>query len=118
MGLEILVRSETIKLFREACHTDNIVLSAKAQRLLVGKGHTRKAAIDGLTQHIDEKRKIHAKSHEDGTFSYHGSLVIDGDDTNSVYFELKLPENRGEPVWFQLHEHPLGYQPLCRKPVK
>src|SRR4051812_41336545 len=109
-GLEILARSETIKLFREACKTDNIVLSAKAQKLLVEIGRTRNVAVDALTQHIDEKRKIHAKSHEDGTFSYHGSLMIDKDDKDSVYFELKLPENDGEPVWLQFHKHPFGYK--------
>jgi hypothetical protein len=118
MGLEILARSETIKLFREACKTDHIFLSTKAQKLLLRKGLTRKTAIDALMQHIDEKRKIHAKSHDDGDFSYHGSLLIHAEDQDTVYFELKLPENDGEPVWFQLHEHPLGYKPLCRKPVK
>lgn len=104
------------RLIREACHSDRWMISGKATRWLgsVGIGHD--VVVRALIRHIDEGRLIHVKVLH-VSVSYHGSLLLDPLDSETIYFEVKIQDDRIDRsrIWLQVHPHDPGYPILPRK---
>ena len=117
-GPERLASPKVVQSIKQACLDDDVHLSALTQRNLVLWGVARVAVVEALLRHIDEGHKIHVKMYPTGGPGWHGSLLLDPEDTETVYFEVKLQDNRVEVrlsrVWLQVKEHSTGYPPLPR----
>jgi hypothetical protein len=115
---ERLASPSVVRQIRQACLDDDVYISELTQRNMVRWGIPREAIIEALCRHIDEGRKIHVKVYSTGGQGYDGSLLLDPEDTETVYFEVKLHDNRTQvylsKVWLQVKEHSTGYPPLPR----
>ena len=109
--------SETKRqLIREACHSDRWMISGRAARWLGLVGIRHDVAVKALIRHIDDECLIHVKVLH-VPVSYHGSLFLDPRDSETVYFEVKILDDRIHlsRVWLQVHPHDLGYPILPRE---
>jgi len=117
-GPERLAGPIVVRQIKDACLDDDIYLSPISQRNIVHWGLSRIVLIEALLRHIDEGCKIHIKSYETGGQGFHGSLLLDPEDSETVYFEVKLQDNRVHvnlsKAWLQVKEHSTGYPPLPR----
>lgn len=117
-GPERLAGPNVVQQIKEACLDDDVHLSGITQRNIVLWGIPRVVIIEALLQHINDNCKIHIKLYPTGGQGYHGSLLLDPEDTETVYFEVKLQNNRVQvnlsKVWLQVKEHSTGYPPLPR----
>ena len=117
-GPERLAGSNLIQQIKQACLDDDVHLSVVTQRNIVRWGISRELLFDALIRHIDEGCKIHNKVYPTGGQGCHGSLLLAPDDTETVYFEVKLQDNRVQVnfsrAWLQAKEHSTGYPPLSR----
>lgn len=117
-GPERLAGSAVVQQIKQACLDDDVDLSGITQRNLVLWGLSRSVLVEALIRHVDEGCKIHVKVYPTGGQGYHGSVMLDPEDSDSVYFEFKLRDNRvhvrlNRP-WLQIKEHSTGYPPLSR----
>ena len=117
-GPERLAGPNVAQQIKCACLDDDVYLSAITQQSIVRWGVPRATLIEALIRHIDEGCKIHVKVYDTGGQGYHGSLLLDPEDSNTVYFEVKLQNSRVEislkRAWLQVKEHSTGYPPLPR----
>jgi hypothetical protein len=117
-GPERLAGPNVVQQIKNACLDDDVYLSGSTQKNIVLWGLSRAVLIDALIQHIDEGCKIHIKLYPAGRAGYHGSLLLYPEDSDTVYFEVKLQDNRLEvnlsKAWLQVKEHSTGYPPLPR----
>ena len=117
-GPERLAGPNVVEQIKQACLDDDVQLSGITQRMIVVWGITRALIIDALIKHINEDCKIHIKAYPGGGQGYHGSLFLDPEDSDTVYFEVKLHKNQVQVnvsrVWLQVKEHSTGYPPLLR----
>lgn len=117
-GPERLAGSNVVQQIKRACLDDDIHLSGVTQRNIILWGLSRTVLVEALIRHIDEGCKIHIKVYPTGNQGYHGSLLIDPEDSDTVYFEAKLQSNRVQVnlcrAWIQVKEHSTGYPPLSR----
>jgi hypothetical protein len=113
-GPERLAGPNVVQQIKHACLDDDV----HTQRNIVLWGLSRVVLIDAPIRHIDEGCKIHIKVYPTGGQGYHGSLLLDPDDFDTVYFEVKLQDNRVQVdlsrSWLQVKEHSTGYPPLPR----
>ena len=107
-----------VQQIRNACLDDAVHLSGVTQKNIILRGLSRVVLIEALIRHIDEGCKIHIKVYPTGGQGYHGSLLLDSEDSDTVYFEVKLQDNRVQVnlsrAWMQVKEHSTGYTPLPR----
>jgi hypothetical protein len=117
-GPERFAGPDLVQQIKQACLDDDVHLSGITQRNIVLWGLSRGVLIDALIRHINEGRKIHIKVYPIGGQGYHGSLILDPEDSDPVYFEVKLQDNRVQVnlsrAWLQVKEHSTGYPPLSR----
>ncbi len=117
-GPERLADPNVVQQIRNACLDDDVHLSGVTQRNIVLWGLSRIALVDALIRHIDESCKIHIKVYPTGGQGCHGSLLLDPEGSDTVYFEVKLQDNRVQVnlsrAWLQVKEHSTGYPPLSR----
>ncbi len=117
-GPERLAAPNVVQQIKHACLDDDVHFSGITQRNILLWGVSRSVLIDALIRHIDEECKIHVKVYPNGGQGYHGSLLLDPDDSDTVYFEVKLQDNRVQVnlsrAWLQVKEHSTGYPPLPR----
>ena len=117
-GPERLAGPTVVQQIKHACLDDDVHLSGITQRNIVVWGLSRVVLIDALIRHIGEGCKIHIKVYPTGGQGYHGSLLLDPEDSDTVYFEVKLQDNRVQVnlsrVWLQIHPHNTGHPPLPR----
>jgi hypothetical protein len=117
-GPERLAGPNVVQQIKHACLDDDVHLSGVTQRNIVLWGLSRVVLIDALIRHIDEGCKIHIKVYPTCGQGYHGSLLLDPEDSDTVYFEVKLQDNRVQVnlsrTWLQVKEHSTGYPPLSR----
>jgi hypothetical protein len=117
-GPERLAGPNVVQKIKDACLDDSVHLSGIAQRNIVRWDISRAMVIDALVRHIDENCKIHIKVYPNGGQGYDGSLLLDPEETDTVYFEVKLQDNTVQVnlsrVWLQVKEHSTGYPPLPR----
>ena len=104
------------QLIKDACRSHRWQLSGKSMRWLVAIGISHQVVIQALIKHIDDGCLIHVKILH-ASVSYHGSLLLDPDDSETVYFEVKIRDDRIElsGVWIQVHPHDPGYPILPRR---
>jgi hypothetical protein len=107
-----------VQKIKNACLDDDVHLSGITQKNIVLWGLSRAVLIDAIIRHIDECCKIHIKVYPTGGQGYQGSLLLDPEDSDTVYFEVKLQDNRVQVnlrrAWLQVHQHNTGYPPLER----
>lgn len=117
-GPERLAGPNVVQQIKQACLDDDIHLSGQTQQRIVLWGVPRAVVIEALLRHVEEGRKIHIKPYATGGQGYHGSLLLDDADTETVYFEIKLRAGvlqlHVSRVWLQLHEHDARLKPLPR----
>jgi len=117
-GPERVAGLYVVQQIKHACLDDDVHLSGVTQRNIVLWGLSRGVLIEALIRHIDESYKIHIKVYPTGGQAYHGSLLLDPEDSDTVYFEVKLQDNRVQVnlsrAWLQVKEHSTGYAPLSR----
>lgn len=118
-GPERLAAPQMVQQIRSACLDDDIHLSGITQRNIVLWGISRAVLIEALVRHIDDGCKVHIKNYSNGGQGFHGSLLLDPDDADTVYFEVKISQNSHVQVhldraWLQVKEHSTGYPPLGR----
>ena len=117
-GPERLAGPNVVQQIRNACLDDDVYLGGPTQRNVALWGLSRAVLVDALIRHIDEACKLHIKVYPTGGQGYHGSLLLDPEDSGTVYFEVKLQDNRVQVnlsrVWLRVHEHDTGYPPLPR----
>jgi hypothetical protein len=117
-GPERLAGPIVVQRIKHACLDDDVHLSGATQRSIVLWGLSRTVLIDALIRHIDEGCKRHLKVYPNGGQGYHGSLLLDPGDSDTVYFEVKLQDNRVQVnlsrAWLQVKEHSTGYPSLPR----
>lgn len=117
-GPERLASPNVVQRIRHACLDDDVHLSGITQRNIVLWGLSRAVLIDALLRHIDEGCKMHIKVYPAGGQGCHGSLLLDSEDSETVYFEVKLQDNQVQVnlsrAWLQVKEHSIGYPPLPR----
>ena len=117
-GPERLAGPNVVQQIRNACLDDDVHLSGITQKNIVLWGLSRAVLIDALIRHIDQGCKIHLKIYSTGGQGYQGSLFLDPEGANTVYFEVKLQENRVQVnlsrAWLQVKEHSTGYPSLPR----
>jgi len=117
-GPERLAGPSVVQQIKQACLDDDVHLSGITQSNIVLWGVSRINLIEALIRHIDESCKIHLKFYPNGGRGYHGSLLLHPEDSDSVYFEVKLQDNRVQVnlsrTWLQVKEHSTGYPPLPR----
>lgn len=104
------------QLIKEACRSDRWQISGKSTRWLGTIGISHEIVIQALIRHIDEGCLIHVKILH-ASVSYHGSLLLDPGDSDTVYFEVKIHDDRIElsRVWLQVHPHDPGCPILPRR---
>ncbi len=117
-GSERLAGPNVVQQIKDACLDDDVFLSRITQTNIVLWGLSRVVLIQALIRHIDEGCKIHIKVYPTGGQGYHGSLLLDSEDSDTVYFEVKLQDNRVQVnlsrAWLQVKAHSTGYPPLPR----
>ena len=117
-GPERLAGPNVVQEIKKACLDDCVHLSGLTQRNIVLWGIPRAVIIEALLRHINEGCKMHLKVHPGGGNSFHGSLLLHPEDTETVYFEVKIQDSRVQvnlsKVWLQVKEHSTGYPPLPR----
>jgi hypothetical protein len=117
-GPERLASPAVVQQIKQACLDDHVRLSTITQRNIVLWGLPRAVVIEAMIRHIDEGCRIHIKVYPTGGQAYHGSLLLDPEDAETVYFEVKLQDNRVQVnlsrIWLQVKEHSTGYPPLPR----
>ena len=104
------------QLIKEACRSNRWQISGKATRWLGTIGISHETVIKAVIQHIDDGCLIHVKILH-ASVSYHGSVLLDPDDAETVYFEVKILDDRVEQseIWLQVHSHDSGYPILPRR---
>jgi hypothetical protein len=125
MSVPIYANAQVRKAISAACKDDNVAVSGNTQRFMTANGVTRKALLSAVVRHLDERREVHAKFHDDETYSYHGSLALEAGSSESVYFEVKLGAELvqkigtyvvdHEGIWLQIKEHNKDRKPLSRE---
>lgn len=92
------------------------MISGRAARWLASVGIRHDVVVKALIRHIDDQCLIHVKVLH-ASVSYHGSLLLDPCDSETVYFEVKFLDNRTKlsGIWLQIHPHDPGYPILPRK---
>jgi hypothetical protein len=125
MSVPIYANDQARKAISTACQNDNVAVSGNTQKFMTANGIRRTTLLSALARHVNERREVHAKFHDDGTHSYHGSLVIEAVHDRGVYFEVKLGaelvEKIGvgvvdrEGIWLRIKEHDEGRKPLPRE---
>lgn len=117
-GPERLAGPNVVQRIKNACLDDDVHLCGITQKNIVHWGLSREVLIEALIRHIDEGCKIHIKIYPNGRHGYHGSLLLDPEDWDTFYFEVKLQNNRVQvdlsTAWLQVKEHSIGYPPLSR----
>ncbi len=117
-GPERLAGAAAVQQIKNAFLDDDVHLSGITQRNIVQWGLSRTVLVEAVIRHIDEDCKIHIKVHSNGGQSFHGSLLLDPEDPDTLYFEVKLQDNRVQVnlsrTWLQVKEHSTGYPPLPR----
>ena len=100
---------------REACRSNRWSISGRTTRWLGTVGVSHDVVIQALIRHVDEGCLIHIKVLH-SSVSYHGTLLLSPDDSETVYFEVKLQDSRSLPgqIWLQVHSHDTGYPILAR----
>lgn len=111
-GPERLAGPNLVQQIKQACLDDDVYISPKTDDFLGRRDIPRAVVIGAVIRHIDEGRKLHVKAIP-GQQACHGSLLLDPDDPETVYFEAKI-QMRGCPVWIQVHAHDTGYSSLPR----
>lgn len=116
-GPERLAAPALVQQIKQACLDDDVYLSRKTDDFLGWYDIPRQVVIEALIRHIDEDRKLHVKIIP-GQQACQGSLLLDPEDAETVYFEARIQngcvELRRSSVWMQVHEHNTGYPPLSR----
>lgn len=104
------------RLIRDACQLDRWEISGKAAHWLGTIGLPHRVVVEALIRHIDEGCFIHVKVLQ-VSVSYHGSLLLDPQETETIYFEVKIRDDRVQlsRIWLQVHPHDPGYSILPRK---
>lgn len=92
-GPERLAGPSVVQQIKHACLDDDVHLSGITQRNIALWGLSRVVLIDALIRHIDEGCKIHIKVYPTGGQGYHGGLLLDPEDSDTLYFEVKLQDN-------------------------
>jgi hypothetical protein len=125
MSNPIHARPEVCKQIERACETDNVTMNASTQHYIIQRGLSRRSLFDALSRHVRERREVHAKFHEDGTHSYHGSLELDTDSGETVYFEVKVGDELKQKIgsevvaedgiYLRVKPHDVGRNPLARR---
>lgn len=117
-GPERLAGPSVVQKIKHACLDDDVHFSGITQKNILLWGVSRAVLIDALMRHIDEGCKIHVKVYPNGGQGYHGSLLLDPEDCDTVYFEVKLQDDLVQVnlsrAWLQVKEHSTGYPPLPR----
>ncbi|MFT5030148.1 MAG: hypothetical protein ACI9VS_002603 [Candidatus Binatia bacterium] len=111
-GPERLAGPNLVQQIKQACLDDDVYISPKTDDFLGRRDIPRAVVIGAVIRHIDEGRKLHVKAIP-GQQACHGSLLLDPDDPETVYFEAKI-QMRGCAVWIQVHAHDTGYSSLPR----
>lgn len=116
-GPERLAGPILVQQIKQACLDDNVHLSRKTDDFLGRRDIPRHVVVEAVVRHIDEGRKLHVKIIP-GQQACHGSLLLDPEDTETVYFMAKIQKGCVQvsfsSVWMQVHEHNTGYPPLPR----
>lgn len=116
-GAERLAGDHLLRQLKQACLDDDVHISRKTDRLLAARGIPSRALLAAIVRHITDGYKVHAKIIP-GIQACHGSLLIDPDDSETVYFEAKIQRRQAPStfaaVWVQAHKHDTGYPPLSR----
>ena len=117
-GPERLAGPTVVQQIKHACLDNDVHLSGVTQKSIVLWGLPQSVLMEALIRHIDEGCKIHIKFYLTGGQGYHGSLLLDPEDLDTVYFEVKIQDNRVRVnlsrAWLQVKEHSTGYPPLAR----
>ncbi len=113
-GPERLAWPTLVQQIKRACLDDDVYLSRKTDDFLGRRDIPRDVVIAAVIRHIDERRKLHFKFIP--TYqACHGSLLLDPEDHETVYFEARIGKGSVQMrVWMQLHDHDTGYPPLSR----
>lgn len=116
-GPERLAGPKMVQQIKQACLDDDVHFSRKTEEFLGRRDIPRSIVIAAVIRHIEEGRKIHVKMIA-GQQACQGSLLLDPEDAETVYFEARIQsgsvEMRFSAVWMQVHEHNTGYPPLSR----
>jgi len=116
-GPERLAGPNLVQQIKQACLDDDVYLSRKTDDFLGRRDIPRGVVIDAVIRHIDEGRKLHVKIIP-GQQACHGSLLLDPEDSETVYFMAKIQKKCIQvsfcAVLMQVHEHNTGYPPLPR----
>ena len=125
MSVPIHATPKVRKAIYAACAEGNVAPSGETQRFMIANGVALDALLACVQQHLNERREVHAKFHDDGTHSYHGSLLLDSTSVETVYFEVKLGSELIEKlgthvvgpggIWLQVKPHQEGRRPLSRE---
>jgi hypothetical protein len=111
-GPERLAGPNLVQQIKQACLDDDVHLSRKTDDFLGRRDIPRGVVIGAVIRHIDEGRKLHVKAIP-GQQACQGSLLLDPDDPETVYFEARIQMRRCA-VWIQVHAHDTGYSSLPR----
>ena len=100
-----------------ACRDGDVHMSAKTRRWMDENGIRTSGVLNALAEHIEGGFAIFVKVlHQ--TTSCHGSLLLNPEDDESLYFEVKIHDNRVNVqlsrLWLQVHPHDPGFPQLPR----